>query len=60
MLFFISIISNVQQYNCSEYISFQTKVVSRSGSQQSLDEAGRSRSSSVVTSPTIPEEKPIA
>uniref|UniRef100_V5GM43 Tumor protein D54 n=1 Tax=Anoplophora glabripennis TaxID=217634 RepID=V5GM43_ANOGL len=39
---------------------YQTKVVSRSNSQQSLDEAGRSRSGSVVTSPTIPEEKPVA
>ncbi|XP_022918992.1 uncharacterized protein F13E6.1 isoform X3 [Onthophagus taurus] len=42
----------------------QTKVgttVSRSGSQQSLDDDNlRSRSSSVATSPTIHEEKPIA
>ncbi|KAJ8961105.1 hypothetical protein NQ318_008781 [Aromia moschata] len=38
---------------------YKTKV-SRSNSQQSLDEAGRSRSGSVVTSPTIPEEKPVA
>ncbi|XP_068903672.1 uncharacterized protein F13E6.1 isoform X4 [Tenebrio molitor] len=37
-----------------------TKVASRSNSQQSLDEAGRSRSGSVVTSPTIAEEKPLA
>ncbi|XP_017782873.1 PREDICTED: uncharacterized protein LOC108567111 [Nicrophorus vespilloides] len=40
----------------------KTKVggVSRSGSQQSLDDALRSRSGSVATSPTIPEDKPIA
>ncbi|XP_045470020.1 uncharacterized protein LOC123677506 isoform X3 [Harmonia axyridis] len=37
-----------------------TKVVSRSNSQQSLgDEVSRSRSGSVATSPTIPEEKPL-
>ncbi|XP_044751916.1 uncharacterized protein LOC123311870 isoform X3 [Coccinella septempunctata] len=37
-----------------------TKVVSRSNSQQSLgDEGSRSRSGSVATSPTIPEEKPL-
>ncbi|XP_018563250.1 tumor protein D52 isoform X2 [Anoplophora glabripennis] len=42
------------------YENVKTKVVSRSNSQQSLDEAGRSRSGSVVTSPTIPEEKPVA
>ncbi|CAH1974639.1 unnamed protein product [Acanthoscelides obtectus] len=44
----------------SAYENVKTKVVSRSNSQQSLDEAARSRSSSVVTSPTIPEEKPVA
>ncbi|XP_063931950.1 tumor protein D54 isoform X2 [Zophobas morio] len=44
----------------SAYENVKTKVVSRSNSQQSLDEAGRSRSGSVVTSPTIPEEKPLA
>ncbi|XP_015835836.1 uncharacterized protein F13E6.1 isoform X2 [Tribolium castaneum] len=44
----------------SAYENVKTKVVSRSNSQQSLDEAGRSRSGSVVTSPTIPEDKPLA
>ncbi|XP_019867449.2 tumor protein D52 isoform X1 [Aethina tumida] len=44
----------------SAYENVKTKVVSRSNSTQSLDEAGRSRSGSVVTSPTIPEEKPLA
>ncbi|XP_060519004.1 tumor protein D52 isoform X2 [Cylas formicarius] len=44
----------------SAYENVKTKVASRSGSQQSLDEAGRSRSGSVATSPSIPEEKPIA
>lgn len=46
----------------SAFDSVKTKVgnVSRSSSQQSLDDALRSRSGSVVTSPTIPEEKPIA
>ncbi|XP_050504177.1 uncharacterized protein F13E6.1 isoform X5 [Diabrotica virgifera virgifera] len=39
---------------------YETKVASRSGSQHSLDEAGRSRSGSTVTSPTIPEDKPLA
>lgn len=43
------------------YENVKTKVsnVSRSGSIQSLDADGRSRSGS-VTSPTIPEEKPLA
>nr|XP_022918994.1 uncharacterized protein F13E6.1 isoform X5 [Onthophagus taurus] len=48
----------------SAYENVKTKVgttVSRSGSQQSLDDDNlRSRSSSVATSPTIHEEKPIA
>ncbi|CAG9863425.1 unnamed protein product [Phyllotreta striolata] len=44
----------------SAYENVKTKVVSRSGSQQSLDDVGRSRSGSAVTSPTIPEEKPLA
>ncbi|KAJ8965179.1 hypothetical protein NQ314_004322 [Rhamnusium bicolor] len=44
----------------SAYENVKTKVVSRSNSQQSLDEAARSRSGSVVASPTIPEEKPLA
>ncbi|KAH0814879.1 hypothetical protein GEV33_007911 [Tenebrio molitor] len=44
----------------SAYENVKTKVASRSNSQQSLDEAGRSRSGSVVTSPTIAEEKPLA
>lgn len=41
--------------------SVKTKVgsVSRSGSQQSLNDI-RSRSGSIATSPTIPEDKPIA
>uniref|UniRef100_A0A6P7FMA3 Uncharacterized protein F13E6.1 isoform X2 n=1 Tax=Diabrotica virgifera virgifera TaxID=50390 RepID=A0A6P7FMA3_DIAVI len=44
----------------SAYENVKTKVASRSGSQHSLDEAGRSRSGSTVTSPTIPEDKPLA
>ncbi|CAH0557906.1 unnamed protein product [Brassicogethes aeneus] len=44
----------------SAYENVKTKVVSRSNSTQSLDDAARSRSGSVVTSPTIPEEKPLA
>ncbi|KAK9731525.1 tumor protein D52 family [Popillia japonica] len=47
----------------SAYENVKTKVgttVSRSGSQQSLDDNLRSRSGSVATSPTIHEEKPIA
>lgn len=44
----------------SAYENVKTKVVSRSGSNHSLDEAGRSRSGSSVTSPTIPEDKPLA
>lgn len=43
----------------SAYENVKTKVVSRSNSQQSLNEDGRSRSGSVVTSPTIPEDKPL-
>ncbi|XP_045470021.1 uncharacterized protein LOC123677506 isoform X4 [Harmonia axyridis] len=44
----------------SAYENVKTKVVSRSNSQQSLgDEVSRSRSGSVATSPTIPEEKPL-
>ncbi|KAK9890489.1 hypothetical protein WA026_010570 [Henosepilachna vigintioctopunctata] len=44
----------------SAYENVKTKVVSRSNSQQSLsEEVARSRSGSVVTSPTIPEEKPL-
>ncbi|XP_057663113.1 uncharacterized protein F13E6.1 isoform X5 [Diorhabda carinulata] len=39
---------------------YETKVVSRSGSNHSIDEAGRSRSGSSVASPTIPEDKPLA
>nr|AEE62820.1 unknown [Dendroctonus ponderosae] len=44
----------------SAYENVKGKVISRSGSQQSINEEGRSRSGSVVTSPTIPEEKPVA
>lgn len=55
-----NITSNFDKIILTNRYLLQTKVVSRSGSQQSLDDAGRSRSSSVVTSPTIPEEKPIA
>lgn len=55
-----NITSNFDEIILTNRYLLQTKVVSRSGSQQSLDDAGRSRSSSVVTSPTIPEEKPIA
>ncbi|KAK4879996.1 hypothetical protein RN001_008142 [Aquatica leii] len=41
------------------YENVKTKVTSRSSSIQNLDEAGRSRSGSVVTTP-INEEKPLA
>ncbi|XP_057663114.1 uncharacterized protein F13E6.1 isoform X6 [Diorhabda carinulata] len=44
----------------SAYENVKTKVVSRSGSNHSIDEAGRSRSGSSVASPTIPEDKPLA
>ncbi|XP_030765301.1 tumor protein D52 isoform X3 [Sitophilus oryzae] len=44
----------------SAYENVKGKVISRSGSQQSFNEDGRSRSGSVATSPSIPEEKPIA
>jgi len=45
----------------SAYENVKTKVsASRSGSMQNLDDAGRSRSGSVATSPTIDEEKPLA
>ncbi|XP_050308727.1 tumor protein D52 isoform X1 [Anthonomus grandis grandis] len=44
----------------SAYENVKGKVISRSGSQQSVNEEARSRSGSVATSPTIPEEKPVA
>ncbi|KAL1513442.1 hypothetical protein ABEB36_002853 [Hypothenemus hampei] len=44
----------------SAYENVKGKVISRSGSQQSVNEDARSRSGSVVTSPTIPEDKPVA
>lgn len=42
------------------YENVKGKVVSRSGSQQSVNDEARSRSGSVATSPTIPEDKPLA
>ncbi|XP_066254874.1 tumor protein D52 isoform X2 [Euwallacea similis] len=44
----------------SAYENVKGKVVSRSSSQQSVNEEARSRSGSVATSPSIPEEKPLA
>ncbi|CAH1130533.1 unnamed protein product [Ceutorhynchus assimilis] len=44
----------------SAYENVKGKVVSRSGSQHSVNDEARSRSGSVATSPTIQEEKPLA